>query len=151
MGSVSLAEIVVIAAVVLIIFGPDRLPEIARKGAEIIRKSRQATSELTSSLKNDYGDVIAPINEVRQELQNVRRDLTAAATSLSDETSSLSKELKSTLNVDPIGREELPPASSGEIVAAEADPQEGRSSEGPSGAATDEIAPEVPEALEGGP
>lgn len=138
MGSVSLAEIVVIAAVVLIIFGPDRLPEIARKGAELIRKSRQATSELTSSLRNDYGDVIAPINEVRRELQNVRRDLTAAATSLSDETSSLSEELKSTLNVDPIGRDELPPASSGEIVAAGSGPE-------------DDLALEVPDELEGGP
>lgn len=98
MGSVGIGEIVIIAAIVLIIFGPDRLPEIARKGAELIRKSRAATSELTSSLRDEYGEVIAPLNEVREELKGVRRDLTSAATSIAQDASAVGKELKTTID-----------------------------------------------------
>jgi Sec-independent protein translocase protein TatA len=126
MGSVGLGEIVIIAAIVLIIFGPDRLPEIARKGAELIRKSRAATTELTSSLRDEYGDVIAPLNEVRQELKSVRRDLTAAATSIADETSSLAKDLEAT--IDPArggsktgAAEETVPTEGAESDAGEGD------------------------------
>jgi sec-independent protein translocase protein TatB len=129
MGSVGLGEIVIIAAIVLIIFGPDRLPEIARKGAELIRKSRAATSELTSTLRDEYGDVIAPLNEVREELKSVRRDLTSAATSIAEDASAVGKELKAT--IDPtLAPMAQPPADSTGKEPDKVEPGDGEPGDG---------------------
>ena len=44
-------HIVLLVAVVLVVFGPKRLPEIGRSMGEPIREFRKATSELGDSVK----------------------------------------------------------------------------------------------------
>lgn len=89
MGSFSLLEIITIAVVVLIVFGPERLPELARKAGQLVAKARQATSSMTSALEQEYGEAIEPIKDLREELDAVKSDLTKAITSIGDLESDL--------------------------------------------------------------
>lgn len=84
MGSFSLLEIVTIAVVVLIVFGPDRLPELARKAGELIARARHATRSVTSALEQEYGEAMEPIKGLRDEIDSVRSDLSKAITSIGD-------------------------------------------------------------------
>ena len=61
MFSVSPAEIVTIAIVALLVFGPRRLPEIARRAGKVLRDIRAAANELKTGLEAEYKDVIDPL------------------------------------------------------------------------------------------
>jgi sec-independent protein translocase protein TatB len=66
--SVSPAEIVTIAIVALVVFGPQRLPEIARRAGRVLRDLRNAASEFRSSIESEYGETLEPLDRARREL-----------------------------------------------------------------------------------
>lgn len=49
-------EILVIFLLVLLLFGPDKLPELARQIGRVVRKVRNASDELKSQLNLDSFD-----------------------------------------------------------------------------------------------
>ena len=57
-----------IAVVALLVFGPQRLPDIARKIGKIGREVMSAANELKSGLERE-------IDEARDDLDEVRRTL----------------------------------------------------------------------------
>ena len=61
MFDVGLMELAVIAVVAIIALGPDRLPEVARQAALIVRKARKmahsARDELRDELGPEYADL----------------------------------------------------------------------------------------------
>ena len=85
MGSLSFAEIVTILLVVLVIFGPNRLPEFARKIGELMAQARRATSQFSKDISSEWGDAVNPIMAVKEDFDGVKKDLkdaTAAITGL---------------------------------------------------------------------
>ncbi len=78
MGSLSFAEIVTIVLVILIIFGPNRLPEFARKIGELISKARQATSQFAEEISGEWSDAAEPIKAAKDDLQGIKDDLKQA-------------------------------------------------------------------------
>jgi Tat protein translocase TatB subunit len=52
-------EILVILIVVLIAFGPDRLPELVRNIAKFIQSFRKVTFDLTREVTNEFKDLEA--------------------------------------------------------------------------------------------
>jgi Tat protein translocase TatB subunit len=82
MGSLSFSEIVVIVLVILVVFGPKRLPELARKAGELMNKVRRASSSLTESLGDEYQATVEPIQSVKQDYDGLKSDLTKAVTSI---------------------------------------------------------------------
>jgi sec-independent protein translocase protein TatB len=90
MGSVGTGEILVILLVVLIVFGPERLPELARKAGQLLGKVRQMTQSLTDSLDTDYQDVVAPIKDLKSEYDSTMTELKGVATTVSGLSTSLS-------------------------------------------------------------
>ena len=50
------SEILVIFLLVLVLFGPDKLPELARQIGGLVRKIRRASDELKSQLNLDALD-----------------------------------------------------------------------------------------------
>ncbi|KAA3641289.1 MAG: hypothetical protein DWP92_01455 [Armatimonadetes bacterium] len=78
MGSLSFAEIVTIVVVILIIFGPNRLPEFARKIGELLSKARQATSQFAQEVSGEWSDAADPIKTAKEDFQGIKDDLKQA-------------------------------------------------------------------------
>ncbi len=98
MGSLSFAEIVTILLVVLIVFGPDRLPEFAKKLGELMAQARRATSQFSKDISTEWGDAVEPIRAVKDDYEGVKKDLkdaTAAITGFgSEETEEKTSDLR---------------------------------------------------------
>jgi TatA/E family protein of Tat protein translocase len=73
--SVSPAELATIGVVALLVFGPKRLPEIARKAGRIARELRVAAQDLKSGIEEEYRDTIEPIEEAGREMRAALGDL----------------------------------------------------------------------------
>ena len=84
MPSIQFSEIIVILLLILIVFGPRRLPEIARKAGEFIRKAREAVAAISNEVRSDYGEAIAPVEEFRKEIKGLRDDVSSAVKKLGD-------------------------------------------------------------------
>ena len=78
MGSFSFGEILTILVIILIVFGPNRLPEFARKVGELIAWSRKSIREFTESVEGELGDGMQPLSDLKREFDGARNDLTGA-------------------------------------------------------------------------
>jgi len=107
MGSLSFSEIVTILVVILIVFGPKRLPELARRAGQLVAKVREATSALSSQLEAELGDSMDPIKELKGDYEGVKKDLSDVVTTISG-TRSPAKEPDA--DVLPSSADEEPPA-----------------------------------------
>lgn len=74
-------EMLVIALVALIVVGPERLPEMARKAGEIVAKLRAETSKSMAELKRaaEIEDLDRELKSMRAELRQAGRELTGAS------------------------------------------------------------------------
>ena len=66
-------ELLVIAVIALLVFGPDRLPEVARTAAKWITKLRSETSRNVEELKR-----LSEIQQLQAELKSLKHDLDGA-------------------------------------------------------------------------
>ncbi|HHV21299.1 MAG TPA: Sec-independent protein translocase subunit TatB [Propionibacterium sp.] len=86
MFDVGPAEITVLAVLAVIIFGPERLPELARKAARIVRFLRGIANNAQESLSRELGtevDLSNPkafvksylLNDIQPVIDDVKKDL----------------------------------------------------------------------------
>jgi sec-independent protein translocase protein TatB len=92
MGSLSWSEIVTIVLAILIVFGPKRLPELARRAGQLTAKARSAARALRDEFQAEYGDTVAPLRDVRDDLRAAREDLRSAATSAATDLEGVAKD-----------------------------------------------------------
>ncbi len=52
-GGISIKELLVVLAIVLIVFGPRKLPEIGRAMGKSLKEFKQAASEIKESINTD--------------------------------------------------------------------------------------------------
>ncbi|MEJ2660294.1 MAG: Sec-independent protein translocase protein TatB, partial [Desulfobacteraceae bacterium] len=92
MFGIGMPEMLMILAVALIVFGPKRLPELAKSLGRALGEFRRATSDLKQSIETETG-----LDEVRSSLDEVKKDVesqmepadkapTAASTPASDQS-----------------------------------------------------------------
>jgi sec-independent protein translocase protein TatA len=55
MGNLGLTEILLIGIVLLLFFGPSRLPELGKALGKGIQEFKKASREITDSVKEDVG------------------------------------------------------------------------------------------------
>lgn len=72
MGDVGLWELAVIGVVGLLVFGPERLPELATKAARGLARLRAHASEAMEELRQ-----AADLGEVEQEFKGLSADMQA--------------------------------------------------------------------------
>ena len=97
MANLSLSEIVTIVVIILIVFGPERLPEMARKTGQFVRKARSMVTDLRQEYEEEWNEVAKPIQDVRRELMGMKTDLESSMASLNDDIARAKKELEEQL------------------------------------------------------
>jgi len=92
-------EIVIIAIVALIIFGPDRLPELAGQAGKLLRDARRMTTDLQGEFEREAGVNVRELrSQVDREIAGVKGELTGATNTLQKEVSSAKKTAQSAAN-----------------------------------------------------
>lgn len=100
MFGISLPELLIIFAIVLIFIGPDKLPEVARKLGKMMADFKRSSDSVR---KEFYNSVYAPANEIKGE---IRRELTAVKSQIDTkiiddhEVASPGKELDKSIKAD---------------------------------------------------
>jgi sec-independent protein translocase protein TatB len=69
-------EIIIIALLALVVFGPTRLPEIARKIGGWTAELRKAAREITAGLEAELSDFKEVGNELKSPLDEVKKPFT---------------------------------------------------------------------------
>jgi sec-independent protein translocase protein TatA len=75
---ISGGEILVILLVVFIIFGPDKIPEIARWFGKGMNEIKKATSEIQEEITRETGDLKKATSKIRDEIQKQTKEVTDA-------------------------------------------------------------------------
>ena len=97
MPDVSLTEFAVIGLVVLIVFGPRRLPEIARKAGEWARELRSISREFRRGIEREVAVINEPLQEMKEDLagpvEQIKRDLKEPLEQINDELKSVEEDV----------------------------------------------------------
>lgn len=77
---ISGGELLIIIIVVFLVFGPQKMPEIARKIGRAINEMKKASNDLTREFRQETSGIRDEIrnaqNNVRDEINNVNREIT---------------------------------------------------------------------------
>jgi sec-independent protein translocase protein TatB len=75
-------ELIVIAVVALLVFGPDRLPEMARNAAKLLQRFRAETQRSVAELRRaaDVEDLDRELRGLGRELRETRDSVTRGIT-----------------------------------------------------------------------
>jgi sec-independent protein translocase protein TatB len=82
-------EIAVIAVVAILIFGPDKLPEMAGQAGKLLRDFRRMTQDMTGEFEKQTGVSVKDLK------QNVDRELAGLKAEVAGTTSSVQREFSS--------------------------------------------------------
>jgi sec-independent protein translocase protein TatB len=72
-------NIVLILGVLLIVFGPDRLPDIAARAGKMVRDLRSYASDVTGEFSGEIAEIQQHFTGMQDELRTVGRDLQATS------------------------------------------------------------------------
>ncbi len=109
LGSVGFGELLLIAIIALVVFGPHRLPEIARRVGKLMAQARKATQELTDALDAEYDGATSPIRDLQSEYEATRRQITDSAAKITGTMASQSSSPSDVTGADPTGEGPLRP------------------------------------------
>lgn len=78
-------ELLLIAVVLLLVIGPDKMPEVARQAAFLLRKGRQAMFRLRSEMKTELdGTPMADLQDAHREMMDLKNDIKQMGRDLAD-------------------------------------------------------------------
>jgi sec-independent protein translocase protein TatB len=89
-------EIVIIAIVALIIFGPERLPEMAGQAGKLLRDARKMTSDLQGEFERESGVNVRELRgQVDREIAGIKGELAGVNSTLQKEAGNVKKTAQS--------------------------------------------------------
>lgn len=69
---VGISEMLVIALVIVVLFGPDKLPQIARDLGQGVRKMRGAVEDIKTEIMKETDN---PVSEIKKEIEKVKESV----------------------------------------------------------------------------
>ena len=72
MGDLSFEEIFVIFLAIVILFGPKKIPQIARELGQGLRKMRGAVDDIKQEIMKETDE---PISEIRDEIEKAKKEI----------------------------------------------------------------------------
>lgn len=106
---ISFAEISVILLIAVVIFGPKKIPEIARGLGEGIRAMKKATDEIKQEIMNPVEsiqeEISKPLNDFNP-IQNIQKEIDSTKDSLLEDVPNPIKEVEESIDdiVGPVKR-----------------------------------------------
>lgn len=111
--NIGVGEMIVIAIIGLLVFGPERLPEVMRQVAKVTKQIQALSSEFNKALQESLQEIESPVNETREivkrNLEEARATITETEQHIKNTENELAGELASILGTDLM---ETPPATS---------------------------------------
>lgn len=78
-------ELLVIAVVLLLVMGPERLPEVAKQAAFLVRKARQGMYRLRNEMQDELdGTPFSELEKAKQEMRDFKNDIRQFGRDLAD-------------------------------------------------------------------
>ena len=78
-------ELLIIAVVLLLVLGPERLPEVAKQAAFLVRKARRGMYRLRSEMQGELdGTPFGDLEKAKQEIRDLKRDIHQFGRDLAD-------------------------------------------------------------------
>ena len=71
MFELGIGEMLVIAIVIVVLFGPDKLPSIARDLGQGVRKMKGAVEDMKTEIMKEVDN---PVSEIKKEVEKVKTD-----------------------------------------------------------------------------
>lgn len=66
----SIGEMLLVAVAIVVLFGPDKLPQIARDLGQGVRKMRGAMEDVKSEILKETDN---PVSEIKKEIERVKQ------------------------------------------------------------------------------
>ena len=126
--SFSGAEILTIAVIALVVFGPHRLPEIARTIGGYLRELRSAVTELRQGIEQEIGPLREPIKEIKQDLAKPVSDVRQTLAQTADAAKAAERDIRHSAT-KPLGSQPKPTSSPGPAAPADSKPRTSPSGE----------------------
>ena len=77
--NVGLGEMLMIIIIALLVFGPERLPEVVRRIAHFINDIRRVASDVQQTFMEETRDIRMPLEELRQDITSLKTPLDEVA------------------------------------------------------------------------
>ena len=77
MFGVSSAELVVIAFIAILVFGPERVPEFFHSVGKLIRGLQATADDVWTSLQTELNEVTEPLRDVEREIKKLGGQITS--------------------------------------------------------------------------
>ena len=90
-------EILTIAVVALVVFGPKRLPEIARTIGRYVRELREAVRDLREGIEREVAPIREPMKELRQDLAEPVGDVKRTLAETADAAGAVDRDIRQSL------------------------------------------------------
>ena len=87
MFNIGFPELLIIVAIALIVFGPNKLPELARAFGKAMREFKKATEEVKESFEAETKDIEELKSTFREEREKFLAGLTEGVSETAEETS----------------------------------------------------------------
>jgi sec-independent protein translocase protein TatB len=71
--NIGFGELVVILIIALLVFGPERLPEIARQVGRVMRQVRSMSDDVQRAIMSETSVITKPLEETRREIESTAR------------------------------------------------------------------------------
>ena len=84
MFGIQTSELVVIALVAILLFGPERVPEFFHKAGQLISKLQRSADDLWTSLQTEMNQAKKPLDDVGKEMKAIGDSLAAPLESAAD-------------------------------------------------------------------
>ncbi|MDR3069665.1 MAG: twin-arginine translocase TatA/TatE family subunit [Propionibacteriaceae bacterium] len=76
--SIGLSEILVLGIIAVIIFGPERLPDVAKKAGRVLRYLRGIANDAKEYVRDEFGDDVADFDPRALKPKNLARSVLGA-------------------------------------------------------------------------